>query len=156
MNVEKMSTNKCETKIVSLSPNVNVKMHFSHVRFMPSKIPLRQLVSFLLIKIQSVNNRRFKGCIWTSTIGWRSPAASISRHFNHLKHEDIYSSLRSLHHIYVPLLWILTMTTCCLQSKACRTCIDKQAAVITVSHNKSKSMKPCEQSNSWSEWAVMA
>lgn len=36
------------------------------------------------------------------------------------------------------------------QTAACETCTDKRTAVIAMTHNKSKSKKPFEHSNSWS------
>lgn len=144
ISFKKTSTNKSGTKIVYLWKCI------SHIRlcraYTLKRLALRLLVGFLLI-----HKCGFKGCAWTSTICWRSPPAFISRHSNHLKHEDIYSVFRSLLHIYSTLWWILTMTAYKVNPPNSSVWnVHKQAhCLITMSHNKSK--KLCEQSNSWSE-----
>lgn len=99
---------------------------------------------FLLIKQQSENSSRFKGCTWTRTTQWRRPCSSIYRYSDHLKHEDIYSLFSSLHHIYYT-LDSHNNNNYVLQTKT--SSVHRQAHCCR--QNRSKSKKVCEQWNNW-------
>lgn len=89
----------------------------------------------------------FKGCTWSNTIQWRSPpAVSLQTPTTWSMRIFIACSGASMIST-IHCDWSLSVTPCgCIQNKTPN--VHGQALL---SHNKSKSKKPCEDSHSWSE-----